>query len=215
MKSIIFIAPPAAGKGTFSSMASKDYNLVHISTGDLLREEVAKDSDMSRKLTDVMNAGGLVSDEIIVSLLKQKLESISVGYILDGFPRNIAQAEILDNMLGELGQKLDYVIYLEVDKDTALSRTTGRISCPNCGEVYNTNIKGSEPREDNICDKCGSELVRRDDDNASTFIKRYDTYLEQTEPLIAYYKEKGILHSVDSSASKEEVYPKIKEIIND
>lgn len=212
MKSLIFIAPPAAGKGTQAKMVSEAYNLVHISTGDLLREEV---KNGNTELQEIMESGKLVSDEIVLDLLTKKISSLENGYILDGFPRNVSQAIIFDKMLTLMNQKIDYVIYLNLDKEIAKKRIVGRVSCPNCGNVYNTMIEGMEPIEENLCNNCHVSLVKRKDDNEEIFEVRYNTYLEETEPLIKYYQDKNILYEIDSSLEKQEVFKRIKEIIND
>lgn len=211
MKSVIFIAPPTAGKGTQSARLSKDFNLEHISTGDLLREEVKKGN---QELQKMMESGCLVSDDIILSILSKKLDSVS-NYILDGFPRNLNQAIALDKMLEQNHSKIDYVIYLSLDKEIAKKRIVGRVSCQKCGNVYNTMIEGMNSRKDMICDNCDSTLVKRSDDNEETFNVRFDTYMKETAPLIDYYKNKGILYEVDSSRNMEDVYQDIKKILYD
>lgn len=214
MKSIILLAPPAAGKGTQSELLCEKYGFVHISTGDLIREAVSKKDEMSAYLTEQMQAGKLVSDEIILKLLQNKLSEVHTGYILDGFPRNVSQAESYQKMLEEDNQKLSAVIYLAVDYDLALKRIVGRISCPKCGHVYNDMIEENQPTVKGICNQCQTELTKRSDDNEDTFKVRFETYLNQTEPLIAYYKEKGLLYEVDSSLSTAEVFKQIESIVD-
>lgn len=211
MKSIIFIAPPAAGKGTQSSRLSKEFNLEHISTGDLLREEVKKGNT---ELKQMMESGSLVNDDIILTILKNKLETVN-DYILDGFPRNLNQAITLDEMLKQNNTKIDAVIYLDLDKETAKKRIVGRVSCPKCGNVYNTMIDGMNSKVNMICDDCKSSLVKRSDDNEETFNVRFDTYMNETAPLIEYYQNKGNLYQIDSSKNPEEVYQEIKKVLYD
>ena len=211
MKSVIFIAPPAAGKGTQSSRLSKEFNLEHISTGDLLREEVKKGNTDLKKM---MESGALVSDDIILTILKNKLETVK-DYILDGFPRNLNQAIALDEMLKQKNTKIDAVIYLALDKETAKKRIVGRVSCPNCGNVYNTMIEGMNSKKEMVCDDCNSSLVKRNDDNEETFNVRFDTYMNETAPLIEYYQSKGNLYQIDSSKNPEEVYQEIKKVLYD
>ncbi len=211
MKSIIFIAPPAAGKGTQSSRLSKEFNLEHISTGDLLREEVKKGNT---ELKQMMESGSLVNDDIILTILKNKLETVN-DYILDGFPRNLKQAIALDEMLKQNNTKIDAVIYLALDKETAKKRIVGRVSCPNCGNVYNTMIEGMNSKKEMVCDDCNSSLVKRNDDNEETFNVRFDTYMNETAPLIEYYQNKGNLYQIDSSKNPEEVYQEIKKVLYD
>lgn len=211
MKSIIFIAPPAAGKGTQSSRLSKEFNLEHISTGDLLREEVKKGNT---ELKQMMESGSLVNDDIILTILKNKLETVN-DYILDGFPRNLNQAIALDEMLKQNNTKIDAVIYLDLDKEIAKKRIVGRVSCPKCGNVYNTMIDGMNSKVNMICDDCKSSLVKRSDDNEETFNVRFDTYMNETAPLIEYYQNKGNLYQIDSSKNPEEVYQEIKKVLYD
>ncbi|MDD3453307.1 MAG: adenylate kinase [Bacilli bacterium] len=215
MKSIIFIAPPAAGKGTQSMYICEKYNLTHISTGDLLREEVKSGNEFGKQIQEIMESGSLVSDDIILKLLTNKLDEIKNGYVLDGFPRNVSQAKEYDKILENINQKLNYVIYLNLPKELAKKRITGRISCPNCGNVYNEEIEESKPLINNICDKCHTSLVKRKDDNEETFEKRYETYINETEPLVEYYKNQGNLFIIDSTLPKEEISKQIENIIND
>jgi len=212
MRSIIFIAPPAAGKGTQSKLVCDKYNLAHISTGDLLREEV---NSGNQEIQEIMSSGKLVSDSIILDLLTKKLDNIKEGYVLDGFPRNVSQAVSFDEILTDLNQHLDYVIYLHIDKEEAKKRIVGRISCPKCGSVFNDQLDDLKPITEGICDECQSSLVKRSDDNNETFEKRYETYLTETEPLIKYYKDKGNLFQIDSSLTKEEIFEQIESLFND
>lgn len=211
---IIFLAPPAAGKGTQSMLICDKYNLSHISTGDLLREEIKSGNEFGNQIKEIIESGNLVNDDIILELLNKKLSSVN-GYILDGFPRNINQAIKYDELLDSLNQNLDYVIYLDLDKEIAKKRILGRISCPSCGNVYNNLIEENKPLAENLCNDCNTELIKRADDNEVTFDKRYDTYLKETAPLIEYYQKKGKLYKIDSSLSKNEIFEKICEIIND
>lgn len=208
---IIFIAPPAAGKGTQSNLLSNEFNIEHISTGELLREEIKSGN---KELQSIIESGKLVNDELILSILAKKIDSLD-SYILDGFPRTINQAISLDELLKSKNEKIDYVIYLSVDKEIAKKRILGRISCPKCGSVYNTMIEGMNSKVDMICDNCNSELTKRIDDTEETLSTRYDTYISETEPLIEYYKNKGVLYQIDSSRDTMTVYNDIKNILND
>ena len=191
MKNIIFIAPPAAGKGTQSKLVSAEYNIPHISTGDLLREEVNSGSDLGVYLKQEMDKGNLISDETITTLLKNRLSkgNCENGYILDGYPRNVTQAKIYENLLKELNKDLGSVIFLDIDKSLALERTLSRIVCPNCGASYNLNIEALKPIKEGICDKCNNTLKIRSDDNKETFLNRFDAYINNTKELIDYYIE--------------------------
>lgn len=214
MKSILLIAPPAAGKGTQSKLICDEYNITHISTGDLLRERICKNDDFALNLKEQMESGKLVSDDVILELLSDKLNLIN-EYVLDGFPRNLNQAKEYDNMLSKLNKKVNYAIYLKIDKEIAQKRIVGRTSCSNCGRVYNDLIEENMPKVSNKCDKCGNTLVKRSDDNVITFEKRYETYIRETEPLLNYYKSKGILYEVDSSLETTKVFEEIKSILGD
>jgi len=196
LKNILFIAPPAGGKGTQSDLLVENYGYIHISTGDLLRD-VDKESELGKKVNEIISSGKLVSDEIVLELLKKKLESLSEddSFILDGFPRNIAQAESLEVLLSELNKSLDLAIELDVPYDTLLKRAIGRVSCPKCKSTYNIYFKPT--KEENICDKCGSTLMHRSDDNEDTFKVRYNTYLESTAQVAEFYETRGKLVKID------------------
>ena len=210
---IIFIAPPAAGKGTQSELACDKYKLIHISTGDLLREVISKQDSFALQLKEQMKQGKLISDELILDLITNKLENLD-GFILDGFPRNVNQAIKLDELLASLNKKIDYVIYFKISKEVALDRIIGRLSCPDCGRVYNDRIISNNPKLEGICDDCNCALQKRSDDNEETFNKRFDTYMLETEPVIDYYKNKNILYEVDSNLDKYEVFKNVEKIIN-
>ncbi|MCR5224083.1 MAG: adenylate kinase [Bacilli bacterium] len=212
---IIFVAPPAAGKGTQSNLLVEKYGIAHISTGDLLREEVASGSDLGLSLKDKMASGELISDDIVLGLLKNRLmkDDVKKGFILDGYPRTLNQANTLDTMLEELNMKIDHVLYLDMDKTLAMHRALGRMTCPNCGAGYNKNEEVMKPKVDGKCDKCSSDLVSRSDDNEETFNTRFDTYLDNTQPLLDYYKEKNLLSVIDNSGTPTETFNRIEEVI--
>lgn len=209
---IILIAPPAGGKGTQSELLCSKYNIAHISTGDLLRAEV---ENGNTELKKIMDAGMLVSDEIIFDLIKKRISSNDTinGYLLDGFPRNIEQAKTYDEILKDLNKDIGYVIELNIDPELAAKRISGRRSCPKCGATYNIYFDGMKPINEDICNKCGSSLTKRDDDNEDTYKTRYNTYLEKTKPLINYYKEKGVLYVVDANGTPEETFKNIEDIV--
>lgn len=218
MKNIIFIAPPAAGKGTQSKLISAEYNIPHISTGDLLRDEINSGSQLGESLKQEMDQGKLISNEIIVNLLRNRISKVDCnnGYILDGYPRNVEQAKIYKDMLKELNKDIGVVIYMEIDKNLALERTLSRMICSSCGTSYNTNVAELRPRIDGICDKCGHTLKVRSDDNKNTFLNRFDTYLTETNPLINYYEELGILRKIEihEKDSAQDIFNEIKNILN-
>jgi len=205
VRNIVFIAPPAAGKGTQAAILKDKFNIAHISTGDLLREEVKKGTELGNMLSEQMKSGKLISDEIVTDLLKKRLlqPDTDNGYILDGYPRNISQTGILENILAEIGKPISHVIYLDIDSETALKRACGRLQCSNCGKIYNKYIDESKPQTENMCDDCNIALTHRSDDNEDSFKVRFETFMESTKPLIEFYKSKGLLYTVDSSNSKE------------
>ena len=217
MKNIIFIAPPAAGKGTQSAILEKKYNLPHISTGNILREESLKDTELGRYIAEVLSNGDLVKDDVTYTLLRNRLskDDCKNGYILDGFPRNIEQAYKYDEMLKDLNQELGYVIKLDIPLETLEKRITGRRICPDCKTVYNLNSETEKPTQESICDKCGGRLYQRNDDNITSFKNRYELYLEKTKPLLDYYKEKGILYIVNGDDTVESIASKIDKVLKE
>ena len=211
---IIFIAPPAAGKGTQSELLREKYGLKHISTGDLLREEVNKKSELGLKIEDIMNSGQLVSDDIMIALLKQKIETFhdAKGIIFDGFPRTDIQAEMLDDLLRTLDKSINHVLYLKIDKEEAMKRALGRITCPKCGKIYNTYF--DEFKVKGYCNECNSLLEKREDDTEEKFITRFESFIRKTEPLVNFYKNKGLLYEVQCGDKKEQTFSRIESIID-
>lgn len=215
MKNIIFIAPPAAGKGTQSELLVKKYGLVHISTGDLLRSEVSEQTELGKSIEDLMSEGVLISTDIVTKLLKKRLskDDIKNGFILDGYPRTLEQAEILSNLLNELNYSINNVIYLDMDVTLATHRALGRITCPKCGRGYNKYESAMKPKKEFICDDCEVELVGRSDDNKESFKIRFEAYEKEVGPILNYYKEKGILNIIDNSKTPEETFASIESVI--
>lgn len=213
MKNIIFIAPPAAGKGTQSELLVSEFGYNHISTGDLLRSKQNDGSELGKYIKDLLSQGKFVDDEIVTELLKDKLSSINGPFILDGYPRNIEQAKILENVLKSLNLNIDAVIYLNVDIETAMKRALGRISCPKCNKIYNKYINEKMPKVTNVCDDCGVELIGRSDDNEESFKIRFDTYLNQTQPLLNYYKSNDLLVIIDKVNTPNETFEEVKKVI--
>ena len=192
----VLLGPPGAGKGTQAVKLVEKYNVPQISTGDIFRKNIKEGTELGKKAQEYMNAGLLVPDELVVDLVKDRLmqEDCANGYLLDGFPRTIFQAEELDKFLAENGQKLDAVINFEVGHDTLIERLTGRRVCKKCGAGF--HIKNIPPKVEGICDKCGEKLTIRKDDNPETVKDRLVVYHQQTEPLIAYYRERNLLKTV-------------------
>ena len=213
MRDIILIAPPAAGKGTQAKLLSSKYQIPHISTGDLLRAATGELGDIVKK---TMESGALVSDDLVLKLLEERItkEDCQNGYILDGFPRNISQAESYMKLLEKLNKPLGDVIYLDASKEVTQKRIVGRLSCPTCGAVYNDQIDESKPKKFGTCDKCNGPLSKRSDDNLETFEKRYQTFMNETYPLVNYFRSKGKLFTIGSGISKERTLSEIEKIIN-
>jgi adenylate kinase len=205
---MVLLGPPGAGKGTQASLLEKERSLVKLSTGDMLRAAVAAGTELGRKAGDIMERGELVPDEIVIGLIAERIDEKpdgkSKGFILDGFPRTIAQAEGLDRLLAERGKTLDTVVEMRVDDDRLVERITGRFTCAVCGEGYHDLFK--PPKVDGVCDRCGStQFVRRKDDNEEVVRARLKAYHAQTKPLIGYYEGQGKLRSVDGMADIEDV----------
>lgn len=200
---LILVGPPGAGKGTQAEAIKAKYPIAHISTGDILRENVKRGTELGKKAKQFMDAGKLVTDDLILDMMKSRLkeDDASKGFLLDGFPRTMAQAQGLDNLLGELGTKLDAVVELSVADDVVVSRLTSRRVCSSCGAIYNT--VSMPPAKDGVCDKCGGKVIQRDDDKESVIRDRLRVFHEQTAPLIDHYKKVGLLHTIDASSSKD------------
>ena len=208
MKNIIFLAPPAAGKGTLSEMLVKKYGYGHISTGDLLRQEVNAGTSLGKEAEGLMKEGKYVPDDLIIKLISNRITKSDCdnGYILDGFPRTKVQAEKYDELLKELGKDLGVVIYIDIDKDMAIRRACSRITCPECGRIYNKYSNEMKPKKDGLCDDCNVELTQRADDTEETFVKRFDEYMQKTMPLYDYYDNKGVLKKIKAYESKQDTF---------
>ena len=216
MKNIIFVAAPAAGKGTISAKVCNEYNIPHISTGDLLRNEIAASSKIGMEIKSAMARGEFVSDEVITKLLKKRLEAkdCKKGYILDGYPRNISQAKTYDNILKELNYDEGLVVFLDIDKSLAMKRALSRVVCSKCGLSYNLINKEYAPLKEGICDNCGSSLKTRSDDNEESFINRFDTFMKETYPLLEYYEKKGNLLKIKvDNITTDDIFDEIKKVI--
>lgn len=212
MKNIIFLAPIAAGKGTQSELLKKKYDYVHISTGDMFREIIASGSRLGEEVKNIINSGKLIDDELTIKLVSDKLDdNIGKPFILDGFPRNQFQAKILNKMLNE--RKIDYVvIYLDLAESVAMKRTLGRLVC-NCGMSYNLNIDELKPKLENICDKCGEGLKKRDEDSEETFKIRYQNLMNNLNPVLDIYRDLHKLSVIDANREVEDIFKSIEEVI--
>ena len=216
MKNIIFVAAPAAGKGTISAKVCTEYNIPHISTGDLLRNEIAASSKIGMEIKSAMARGEFVSDEVITKLLKKRLEAkdCKKGFILDGYPRNISQAKTYDNILKELNYDEGLVVFLDIDRDLAMKRALSRAVCSKCGLSYNLINKEYAPLKEGICDNCGSSLKTRSDDNEESFINRFNTFMKETYPLLEYYEKKGNLLKIKvDNITTDDIFDEIKKVI--
>ncbi|MEM0350918.1 MAG: adenylate kinase [Archaeoglobaceae archaeon] len=210
---LILLGAPGAGKGTQAKIIMEKYGIPQISTGDMLREAVAKGTELGKKAREYMTQGKLVPDDIVVSIVKERLsqKDCETGFILDGFPRTLAQAEALDKILEEMGKRIDAVINVNVPEDEVVKRIVYRRTCKRCGAIY--HLIYNPPKKEGICDKCGGELYQREDDKEETVRERYRVYKKNTEPLIDYYRKKGILYDVDGTKDIEGVKREILEIL--
>lgn len=211
----VLLGPPGAGKGTQAVRLVEKYEIPHISTGDIFRKNIKEGTELGKKAQEYMNAGALVPDELVVDLVKDRLQQDDCknGFLLDGFPRTIFQAEKLDEFLSESNLKMDIVINLKVEKEALIKRLIGRRVCKDCGASY--HIVNIPPKKEGVCDICGGELIQRKDDNIETVENRINVYEEQTAPLIGYYKEAGSLVDFDGEASLDEVFDAIVQAIGE
>ncbi len=212
---IIFIAPPAAGKGTYSSLLKEKYGYTHISAGDVLREEVKNKTKLGEEIDEIMQRGEMINDEIMLKLIENKLKNIDLTkpFMLDGFPRKMNQAIDLEKVLKSLNIEINKIIYINITKETGLKRILSRKTCPICKKIYNLENAELTPKEEGLCDECKVELSSRKDDTKETYETRYDIYMNETKPLIEYYKEK--LVEIDGSGPVEEVFKNIIEALGE
>lgn len=210
---IVLLGAPGAGKGTHAQYLSDKYDLPHISTGDIFRANLKEGTPLGLKAKAYMDRGELVPDELTVDLVLDRLTrpDCEKGFILDGFPRNLSQADALTAALWEKGQAIDCALHFTISQDVILARMSGRRVCPSCGASYNVN--GMPPKKEGICDRCGGAVIQREDDKPETVLKRLEVYREQTEPIVAYYREMGREIPVDSAASIEEVRRRLDQIL--
>jgi len=206
---LIFLGPPGAGKGTLAALISKEYSIPQISTGDIFRDAIKRETDLGKKVKEIVGRGDLVPDELTVSLVKERLSQPDAqkGYILDGFPRTIPQAEALGTF-----QKLDAVVDFAIDDALVIERLSGREICKNCGAIY--HVKNMPSKVKGVCDKCGGPTYTRPDDSLESIKNRLEVYRKQTEPLIAYYGKKNLIRKIDSSKSPEDTHGQIRKALS-
>lgn len=210
---IIMLGAPGAGKGTQAKMIADKYQIPHISTGDIFRANIKNGTELGKEAKKYMDQGLLVPDELTVKILLDRVaqDDCKNGYVLDGFPRTIPQAEVLEEALTKLGDKIDYAINVEVPDENIVKRMGGRRACVNCGATY--HIEHVPPKKEGICDNCGSELILRDDDKPETVKNRLSVYHKQTQPLIDFYNGKGVLRTVDGTVDMKDVFNAIVAIL--
>ena len=203
---LVLLGPPGAGKGTLANFLNKTLNIPHISTGDILREEMKNNTPLGKEVKQYVESGGLVPDEVVTKLIEHKLSSsdaVNNGYMLDGFPRTEIQAKDLDQILDDIDKPLDSAVYLESTLPVVIERLTGRRVCRNCAAIF--HIKNMPPQKEGICDQCGGEVYQRPDDNEETVKTRMDVYLKNTKPVIDYYEAQGKLKKIDADRDAQEV----------
>ncbi|MBQ5554233.1 MAG: adenylate kinase [Erysipelotrichaceae bacterium] len=210
---LLIIGAPGAGKGTMSDLLINTYHLVHVSTGDMLRAAVKAGTPVGLKAQEYMNKGALVPDEVIHDIIVERLsqDDIKAGFLFDGYPRTIVQAQDLDLILKEIGLKIDAVINLNIEDDELIKRITGRRLCPTCGEIFNIYYKA--PAKEGVCDKCGAELITRKDDNLESLTVRLQEYHKNTQPVIEYYEKAGLVANVDAKQGVDEVFGDIRKLL--
>lgn len=211
----ILLGAPGAGKGTVAAKIIKEYNIPHISTGDIFRDNLKRKTELGLRAQEYMTRGELVPDDLTCEIATTRLleDDCKNGFLLDGFPRTVYQAEKLAEFLEEHGHSLDKVVQLVVDNDLLIKRLTGRRVCKNCGSTF--HVITIPPKEEGICDNCGEPLIQRADDTEETAVNRLKVYEEQTSPLVEYYKEKGVLAQVDGAGTPEEVFENILSVLGD
>jgi adenylate kinase len=210
---LVLMGLPGAGKGTQADKIVGKYNIPHISTGDMFRAAIKEGTELGLQAKSFMDKGELVPDEVTIGIVRERLSKADCGngFLLDGFPRTVAQAEALDTMLADLGKKIDYVINIDVDQSILMERLTGRRICKNCGATY--HLVFNPPAKEGVCDRCGGELYQRADDNAETVQNRLDVNIQQTKPLLNFYEDKGYLRNINGQQDINVVFADIEELL--
>jgi adenylate kinase len=210
---LVLMGLPGAGKGTQADKIVGKYNIPHISTGDMFRAAIKEGTELGLQAKSFMDKGELVPDEVTIGIVRERLSKADCenGFLLDGFPRTVAQAEALDTMLADLGKKIDYVINIDVDQSILMERLTGRRICKNCGATY--HLVFNPPAKEGVCDRCGGELYQRADDNAETVQNRLDVNVQQTKPLLNFYEDKGYLRNINGQQDINVVFADIEELL--
>lgn len=212
---LVLLGPPGAGKGTQAERIVEKYDLVYISTGDILRNAIKKKTSLGLQAQQYMEKGQLVPDDLVISIVTERFQESDCagGALLDGFPRTVGQAQSLDGVLAEMNRRIDRVILFTVEEEELTSRLTGRRVCRECGA--NFHIKFNAPKVRNVCDQCGGELYQREDDSLGTVVERLKVYRDQTAPLIEYYRERGLLTSIDGNADIDKIFNQISSVVDE
>ena len=213
-RNLVFLGPPGAGKGTIAQILAEQEGLVHISTGDIFRNEIKNETELGKKAKEYVTSGGLVPDDLVADMVASRLskKDCDTGFILDGFPRTLPQASLFEAALEKIGREIDLAVYFKADEELLIKRLTARIICRQCGLNFNRIFM--PPKKEGVCDKCGGELYQRPDDSLETATGRLEVYKEQTAPLVDYYRGKGMLAEVDGSLGKEATMPLVMEVLS-
>ncbi|MFZ2654275.1 MAG: adenylate kinase [Victivallales bacterium] len=213
-RNLVFLGAPGAGKGTLAQILCKEMKLAHISTGDILRSEIKNGTELGKKAQSYVTSGGLVPDDLVADMVAKRLleKDCQGGFVLDGFPRTVNQADLLEKALIKIGRKLDGVVYFEAPEDLLIKRLTARLMCRKCNSIYNTLF--TPPTNKGVCDKCGTELFQRPDDSLETAKDRLKVYNEQTAPLVPYYKNKKMLATINAELPKDKSYPALIKVLS-